>query len=80
MSGEIPRNPAVVQGCPWRIGRSRNSDCNRRDAPRGPCRGRGAARGRGCLAKGFDGAGDGEALNAPLVPDLPSRVIHLGGP
>ena len=38
--------------------------------------GRGAAGGRGCPAKGLDGAGDGEGLNGPLLRGLLPRVIH----
>ena len=38
--------------------------------------GRGAVVGRGCPAKGLDGASDGEALDRPLVRGLLPWVIH----
>ena len=50
--------------------------CTRRGALGGARRGRGAACGRGYPAKELDGAGDGEALNGPLVRSLLPRVIH----
>ena len=51
--------------------------CAGRGALGGARRGRGAACGRGCPAKGLDGAGDGEALNGPLVQGLlPSVIPH----
>ena len=48
----------------------------RKSARGGACMGRRAACGRGYPAKGLDGAGDGEALNGPLVRGLLPRVIH----
>ena len=50
--------------------------CTGRGALGGARRGRGAAGGRGCPAKGLDGAGGGEAFNGPLVRGLAPRVIY----
>ena len=57
----VPMAPRAVRKCAAALGGVLGGRARR---------GRGAACGRDCPAKGLDGAGDGEALNGPLVRGL----------